>query len=80
MSFKGKSEERFIKTSFGRTFKMILTEQNSGYWIATLLYVKDDGDIVAHNESDRNKTKVYIKASDWVLNNLDSNATIELLS
>lgn len=62
MSFKGKSEEKLIKTSFGKTFKMFITEQESGHWVATVLFVNDDGEIAARNVIDVDKIKVYTKA------------------
>ena len=78
MSFIGSTEEKIIKTSNGKIFKLFMTEQMGGYWVATVLYVKDH---VVSTKSivETDKTESYRKACEWVLNNIDDKADISLL-
>ena len=78
MSFIGKTEERLIKTTDKRTFKLFITEQQGGVWITTVLYAKD-GVIDAKNFVDTKREEAYRLASEWVLNNIDDKAIIEIL-
>jgi hypothetical protein len=78
MSFIGPTEERIIKTSDGKTFKIFLTQQVGGFWIATVFYIKD-GVATVHHISDTDKVEAYRKASEWVLINIDDKAVIDLL-
>ncbi len=77
MSFIGKSEERKVTTK-GKTYKIFITEQKGGYWVATVLFSKE-GTITTHNEVASNKDVTYCKASKFVLDNIDKKAEIELL-
>ena len=77
MSFIGRTEERNISTN-GKTYKIFITEQVGGYWVATVLYA-DNGTVKAHNELANTKTDAYNQASTFVLNNIDVNATIDRL-
>lgn len=78
MSFIGKTEERLIKTTTGKVFKILITAQEGKYWVSTVLYVKN-GIIDARHFSDVDKAESYIKASEWVLNNIDHKAMIDEL-
>ena len=77
MSFLGSTVEKKISAN-GRTFKLFLTEQEGGYWVATVLYI-NDGIVHAHNESRATKADSYNVAVDWVLSNIDRNASVESL-
>ncbi len=77
MAFIGKTAERKITTN-GKTYKIFLTEQIDGCWVATSLYA-DGGVISTHNEIGQDKADAYKKACDWVFNNIDGNAQIEAL-
>lgn len=77
MSFIGDTEERKILTN-GKTYKIFITEQEGGFWVATILYA-NNGKVTTHNEVGNNRADVYKKACDWVLNNIDNNAKIEPL-
>jgi hypothetical protein len=50
LPFVGPTEERNIKTSDDKTFKLFMTEQEGGYWVASVLYAKD-GSVDGHHES-----------------------------
>jgi hypothetical protein len=78
MSFIGQSTELKIKTSTNKTFKIFLTEQVGGYWVATVLYA-ENGTIKVHHETNTDKTETYRLACEWVMNNIDENATIDTL-
>jgi hypothetical protein len=78
MSFIGPTEERLIKTTEGKTFKIFITQQDGGYWIATVFHAKD-GVVDTHNIADSDKAEAFRKASEWTLNNIDDKATIETL-
>lgn len=78
MSFIGKTEERLIKTTTGKTFKIFLTQQEGGYWVATVFYAKD-GVVDASHFSETDKVEAYKKAVEWVLNNIDDKAVIDSL-
>ena len=78
MAFVGPTTEKKITTATGKTFKMFLTEQVGGYWVATVLYAAS-GKISTHNEIGSSKADAYKKASAWTLNNIDRQATIEAL-
>lgn len=77
MAFIGKTAERKITTN-GKTYKIFLTEQVNGCWVATSLYA-DSGVISTHNEIGQDKADAYKKACDWVFKNIDGNAQIEAL-
>jgi hypothetical protein len=78
MSFIYPTEEKIIKTSDGKTFKMFITQQQGDFWVATVLYTKN-GEVCTHYISDIDKSESYRKASEWVLNNIDDKAVIDLL-
>ncbi len=78
MSFIGKTEERLIQTTDNKTFKIFITEQLGGFWVATVLYAKD-GVVDAENFADVRQEEAYRLAVEWVLNNIDDKATIEAL-
>jgi len=78
VSFIGKTEERLIKTSTGKTFKILITEQEGGYWVATVLYARN-GMVDAEHFSDTNRSEAYRKAAEWALNSIDDKATINPL-
>lgn len=78
MSFIGRAEEKEIKTTEGKIFKIFITQQEDRAWVASVLYVKD-GVIDAHHTPGKDKTDAYRKASEWVLNHIDSHAAIEAL-
>ncbi|OGT72270.1 MAG: hypothetical protein A3H44_10490 [Gammaproteobacteria bacterium RIFCSPLOWO2_02_FULL_57_10] len=77
MSFIGKTEERKITTK-GNTYKIFITQQTGGYWVATVLYSKV-GTITAQNEVASTREDAYCKAATFALNKIDENATIEPL-
>ena len=77
MSFLGPTTEKKI-VSNGRTFKLFLTEQEGGYWVATVLWIKDDI-AQTHNESRMKKEESYQSAVKWICSNIDTNATVEPL-
>lgn len=77
MSFIGKTEERKITTN-GKTYKIFITEQVGGYWVATVLYATS-GTVTTHNELANNKNDAYSQASTFVTKNIDKNAVIEPL-
>ncbi len=77
MSFIGETEERKITTN-GKTYKIFITEQVGGYWVATVLY-SVNGTVSTHNEIAKTKVDAYAQASTFVLNNIDQNAVIEAL-
>jgi len=77
MSFLGTTTGKKISAN-GRTFKLFLTEQEGGYWVATVLYI-NDGIVHAHNESRATMAGSYNVAVDWVLSNIDRNASVESL-
>ena len=78
MSFIGKTEERLIKTNAGKTFKIFITEQEGGYWVATVFYAKN-GVVDAKHISETGRDEAYRKATEWALNNIDSQAVIDPL-
>jgi hypothetical protein len=78
MSFIGPAEERNIETSTGKTFKLFMTAQEGGYWVASVLYTRD-GIVDAHHESKVAKEDAYLAAVNWVLANLDQQAVIDPL-
>ena len=77
MAFTGPTLEKKIST-VGKTYKMFLTEQVGGYWVATVLYAKD-GVISTKNEIGSSKDDAYQKGFNWALNNIDQEACIEPL-
>jgi len=78
MSFIGKTEERLITTTDKKIFKIFITEQQGGFWIATVLYTKD-GVVDTKNFANIDREETYRLAVEWVLNNIDDKATIESL-
>ena len=77
MSFLGPTTEKKILVN-GRTFKLFLTEQEGGYWVATVLWIKDSI-VQTHNESRMNKEESYQAAVEWIYNNIDRNASVDSL-
>ncbi|WP_156831302.1 hypothetical protein [Arhodomonas aquaeolei] len=77
MSFIGPTDERLVETA-GRTFKIFITEQVGGYWVATLLYSRN-GTVDTKNMADTDKAEAFRLISEWILNNIDSNAVINPL-
>ncbi|WP_139306088.1 MULTISPECIES: hypothetical protein [Methylomonas] len=78
MSFVGETTALNIKTSVGKTFRIFITEQVGGYWVATILYAAN-GVISAQNELANSREEVYRKAVEWTLENIDANADIDSL-
>jgi len=78
MAFIGDTIEKKITVTGGKTFKIFLTEQVGGYWVATILYAAA-GVVSTHNELGSSKEDAFTKATSWTLNNIDKNATIETL-
>ena len=78
MSFIGKTEERLVKTTNGKTFKIFVTEQEGGFWVATVLYARN-GVVDTKNFADTKRDEAYRLAVEWVLNNIDDKATVEAL-
>ena len=78
MSFIGKTVERLIKTTDGKTFKIFITEQQGGFWVATVLYAKE-GVVDANNFADTKREEAYRLALEWVLNNIDDKAIVDPL-
>ncbi|WP_146093164.1 MULTISPECIES: hypothetical protein [unclassified Xanthomonas] len=78
MAFVGQTEERKISTTNGKTYKIFLTEQVGGHWVATILYA-NSGVVTTHNEIAPSKAGAYKKASEWTLANIDWNASVESL-
>lgn len=78
MSFIGRTEEKEIKTTKGKVFKIFITQQEDRAWIATVLFAKD-GVVYTRHAPGTDKAEAYRKASEWVLNHIDSHAVIEAL-
>jgi len=78
MAFVGPTEERKISTTNGKTYKIFLTKQVGGYWVATILYVSG-GTVTTQNVIGSSKEDAYRKASEWTLSNIDEHASIEAL-
>ncbi|WP_143473943.1 hypothetical protein [Limnohabitans sp. 15K] len=78
MSFVGETTALNIKTSIGKTFRIFITEQVGGYWIATILYAANSV-ISAQNELANSREEAYRKASEWTRNNIDAKADIDSL-
>lgn len=78
MAFVGPTEERKISTTNGKTYKIFLTEQVGGHWVATTLYASN-GVVTTHNEIGLSKADAYEKALGWTLHNIDEHACIEAL-
>lgn len=78
MSFIGPLFVLNVKTSHGKNFKILISEQEGGFWVATVLY-SDDGRISTNHLSGENKSQAYEAASSWVLQSLDKQAQIEKL-
>jgi len=78
MSFIGKTEERLIKTSTGKIFKIFITEQEGGYWVATVFYT-ENGVVDAKHFPDPDRSEAYRLAIEWTLNNIDDKAIIDPL-
>ena len=78
MSFIGPTTTLNIKTSSNKYFKIFITEQVGGFWVATLLYSKDEK-IHTRHFSGKTKVESYEKTSKWVLNALDNFAMIDRL-
>jgi hypothetical protein len=76
MSFVGETTALNIKTSTGKTFRIFITEQFGGYWIATILYATN-GLINVQNEIANSREEAYRKAAEWTLNNIDAKANID---
>ena len=77
MAFVGPTTERNIST-FGKTFKIFLTEQEGGYWVATILYA-DNGTVSTKNLIGNTKEEAYELAVDWTKANIYQEASIESL-
>jgi hypothetical protein len=78
MSFVGRTTEREIHAAKGKTFKIFLTEQVGGFWVATVLYA-NDGLVTTHVETAATKVDAYRKASAWTLSDIDPKASIDPL-
>jgi hypothetical protein len=78
MSFIGPTTILNIRTSSQKCFKIFITEQVGGFWVATLLYSKDEK-IHTRHFSGKTKVESYKKTSEWVLNDLDNRAVIDRL-
>jgi len=78
MSFVGKTEEKLIKTTQGKTYKLFLLEQENGYWLALVLYAIN-GTVSTHKEVDVDKSEAYRRACEFALNNIDPQAAIDPL-
>ena len=78
MAFVGPTTERKISTSLGKTFKIFLTEQEGGYWVATILFA-EKGTVSTKNLIGDAKEAAYELAFDWTKVNIDQNASIEAL-
>lgn len=78
MSFIGETTARNINTSAGKIFRVFVTEQFGGLWVATILYA-DNGKISTHNETADSRVEVYGQALRWTLNNIDSKAIFDPL-
>jgi hypothetical protein len=79
MSFIGPTKSLNICTSQGKTFRLFITEQLGGLWIATTLFAHSNGMIDTNVQSAFSESDVYLKATEWVLNNIDSAAQIDPL-
>lgn len=79
MSFVGLTKALNIRTSQGKTFRLFITEQVGGLWIATVLYADNSGKIDTHNQSAFSENQAYLDSVQWILNNIDSNASIDPL-
>ncbi len=75
MSFVGDTVERKITTQ-GKTYKIFVTEQVGGDWVATILYA-DDGKVTTNNEFGKQLQEAYDNACYFVRKNIDPHAQIE---
>lgn len=78
MSFVGETTTLNIKTSVGKTFRIFITEQLGGYWVATILHTTN-GAINTQNELANSRDEAYRKAVEWTFNNIDAKADIDSL-
>ena len=78
MSFVGETTVLNIKTSVGKTFRIFITEQVGGFWVATILY-EANGVISTQNELENTREDAHRKAVKWTLNNIDAKADIDSL-
>jgi len=79
VSFTGETEEKQIKTTNGKTFKMFITEQDKVCWVATVLYAEDKV-VNTMNFLDKDRDEAYKQAEKWVRNYIDDKAVIDSLS
>lgn len=75
MSYIGPTTEFEIATSDRKTFKIFLTQQVGGYWVATILYAKSSL-VVTHNEIAATKKAAYEQAVTWTIGNIDKDAVV----
>lgn len=78
MSFIGPMTVFNVATSNQKNFKILVTEQEGGFWVATVLY-SDDGQILTKHFYGESKSQSYKSASEWVLAALDKKAIIDKL-
>ena len=78
MSFTSETEERQIETDTGQKFKIFITEHEGGYWISTVVHIKD-GEPEAKHFSETNRRDAYQEAAKWASENIKGIASIEPL-
>lgn len=62
----------------GKTFSLLLTEQECGNWVATVLWIINSS-AKTHHEPKMTKADSYKAAVAWILHNIDANASVEPL-
>lgn len=78
MSFKGPTTTRNIKVRSGQRYRLFLTQQDGGYWVATVLYGRNGAPRGKHIAR-LSKADAYGAATKWVLRYVDSQAVIDPL-
>ena len=75
-----KEKATIIKTKTKHMFpnKMFITKQESGIWVATILYM-NDGEFTYHNEVAYEKLEAYRMITEWFLNEFDDKAIFDKL-
>ena len=78
MSFIGETTVLPIKTPQGKEFRMFLTEQEGGYWVATVLYASPDHLVTTEVKTATEMMEAWRKAAEWCHNNIDANVEIPM--
>lgn len=76
MSFIGKAEEKLIKKINGENYRLFLLEQEDRYWLALVIY-SSNGLISIYKEVNIDKSEAYHSPCEFILNNINSHASID---